>query len=190
MGDMSPSHRVFPSSPPRSNFVKLTNGAARRDSAGIPKFDRASYITRGQGRRGFPAPSLSSSNIEKLKGESREGGIDRDGGARRLWLIFAIIQSVCWCSRIPWMEGGKPISISAPLSLLFCLFRFGAAGHSSVHAKGLPVLCLPIPNFSREIDLLFDCPRERGGGQSSLFASLKYSNLPQIKRSSLPTSTS
>ena len=82
-----------------------------------------------------------------------------------MWLIFAIIQSVCWCSRIPWMEGGKPISISA--SLLFCLFRFGAAGHSSVHAKGLPVLCLPIPNFSREIDLLFDCPREGGSAEEA-----------------------
>ena len=111
MRDMShnepiPQHKAVPSSPPRSNFVKLTNGAARRDSAGIPKFDRASYITREQGRsEGVPCSLLSSSNIEK--GESRGRDRDRDGGARRLWLIFAIIQSVCWCSRIPWMEGGE-----------------------------------------------------------------------------------
>ena len=63
-------NKAVPSSPPRSNFVKLTNGAARRDSAGIPKFDRASYITRVQGRsEGVPCSLLSSSNIEK--GESR-----------------------------------------------------------------------------------------------------------------------
>ena len=61
-----------------------------------------------------------------------------------------------------------------PLSLLFCLFRFGAAGHSSVHAKGLLVLCLPIPNFSQEksTSCLTARGRERGGGQSSLSLSL------------------
>ena len=141
-----------------------------------------------EGVRGFPVPFFLP---PILKRERAEGGIDRDGGARRLWLIFAIIQSVCWCSRIPWMEGGKPISISASLSFLFCLFRFRATGHSSVHAKGLLVLCLPIPNFSREIDLLFDCPRE-GARRRPIFSlpSLKYSNLPHIKRSPLPMSTS
>ena len=120
-----------------------------------------------EGVRGFPVPFFLP---PILKRERAEGGIDRDGGARRLWLIFAIIQSVCWCSRIPWMEGGKPISISASLSLSF--FASSDSELLVIHPC-MQKVCLcsvcPFPiSHEKSTSCLTARGRERGGGQSSL----------------------